>query len=76
MSFSDSDALAVAARAGYGLAQVQDYYADQAIAAGELEPVLAKFNPSPRPISLLYPQTRHLSPKVRAFVDFMIAEFR
>jgi LysR family transcriptional regulator for bpeEF and oprC len=76
MSFSDSDALAVAARAGYGLAQIQDYYIDHVITAGELEPVLAKFNPSPGPISLVYPQTRHLSPKVRAFVDFMIAQFR
>jgi DNA-binding transcriptional LysR family regulator len=76
MSFSDLDALSVAARAGYGLAHIQDYYVDHAIAAGELEPVLTKFNPSPGPISLVYPQTRHLSPKVRAFVDFMVAQFR
>jgi DNA-binding transcriptional LysR family regulator len=76
MSFNDGGALSIAVRDGYGLAQIQDYYADHAIAAGELEPVLAKFNPSPSPISLVYPQTRHLSPKVRAFVDFMIAQFR
>jgi len=76
MSFNDGGALSIAVRDGYGLAQIQDYYADHAIAAGELEPVLAKFNPSPNPISLVYPQTRHLSPKVRVFVDFMIAQFR
>jgi LysR family transcriptional regulator for bpeEF and oprC len=76
MSFNDGGALSIAVRGGYGLAQIQDYYADAAIAAGELEPVLAKFNPSPDVISLVYPQTRHLSPKVRAFVDFMIAQFR
>jgi LysR family transcriptional regulator for bpeEF and oprC len=76
MSFNDGGALSVAVRGGYGLAQIQDYYADAAIAAGELEPVLAKFNPSPDVISLVYPQARHLSPKVRAFVDFMIAQFR
>jgi len=75
MSFSDSDALSIAARAGYGLAQIQDYYVDHAIAVGELEPVLAKFNPGSAPISLVYPQTRHLSPKVRAFVDYMLAQF-
>jgi len=75
MSFSDSDALSIAARAGYGLAQIQDYYVDHAIAVGELEPVLAKFNPSSAPISLVYPQARHLSPKVRAFVDYMLAQF-
>jgi DNA-binding transcriptional LysR family regulator len=76
MSFNDGGALTVAVRGGYGIAQIQDYYADHAIAAGEVEPVLSNFNPSPTPISLVYPQTRHLSPKVRAFVDFMIARFR
>jgi LysR family transcriptional regulator, regulator for bpeEF and oprC len=76
MSFNDGGALTIAVRGGYGIAQIQDYYADNAIAAGEVEPVLASFNPSPTPISLVYPQTRHLSPKVRAFVDFMIAQFR
>jgi len=76
MSFNDGAALSVAVRGGYGLAQIQDYYADHAIAAGELEPVLAKFNPPPHPVSLVYPQARHLSPKVRAFVDFMSAQFR
>jgi LysR family transcriptional regulator for bpeEF and oprC len=76
MSFNDGGALSFAVRAGYGLAQIQDYYADSAIAAGEVEPVLAKFAPSPDPISLVYPQMRHLSPKVRAFADFMVAQFR
>jgi DNA-binding transcriptional LysR family regulator len=76
MSFNDGGALTIAVRGGYGIAQIQDYYADHAIAAGEVEPVLANFNPSPTPISLVYPQTRHLSPKVRAFVDFMITQFR
>jgi len=52
MSFSDSDALSIAARAGYGLAQIQDYYIDHAIAVGELEPVLAKFNLSADAASL------------------------
>jgi LysR family transcriptional regulator, regulator for bpeEF and oprC len=76
MSFNDGGSLVIAVRDGYGIAQIRDYYTDHAIAAGELEPVLANFNPSPTPVSLVYPQTRHLSPKVRAFVDFMIAQFR
>jgi len=44
--------------------------------AGELEPVLEKFKPPVDTIWLVYPQTRHLSPKVRAFIDFMVASFR
>jgi LysR family transcriptional regulator, regulator for bpeEF and oprC len=75
MSFNDGAALLIAARGGYGLAQIQDYYADPAIAVGELESVLTKFDPSPNPVSLVYPHTRHLTPKVRAFVDFMTDQF-
>jgi LysR family transcriptional regulator, regulator for bpeEF and oprC len=76
MSFSDAGALAAAAIAGYGLAQMRDYYTDSAIAAGELKPVLEKFKPAADPVSLVYPQARHLSPKVRVFIDYMTAQFR
>jgi len=76
MSFSDGAAMCAAACAGYGIAQVHNYYCDEAIAAGTLEPVLEKYKPKADPIWLLYPQGRHLSPKVRAFIDFMVSRFR
>jgi LysR family transcriptional regulator for bpeEF and oprC len=74
MSFSDGAAICAAASAGYGLAQMHDYYTDGPIAAGELEPVLERFRAGSDVISLVYPQTRHLSPKVRAFIDFMTTD--
>lgn len=74
MSFSDGAAICAAACAGYGIAQMHDYYTDGPIAAGELEPVLEHFRAGADAISLVYPQTRHLSPKVRAFIDFMTAK--
>lgn len=76
MCFSDAGALAAAAISGYGLAQMRDYYTDDAIASGALTPALEKLRPEPDPISLVYPQARHLSPKVRVFIDFMVAQFR
>lgn len=76
VSFSDGAALCDAACVGLGLAQIHGYYIDAALAAGRLEPVLEKFKPKADPIWLVYPQTRHLSPKVRAFIDFMAARFR
>lgn len=76
MSFSDGAVVCDAACAGYGLAQLQDYFTDAAIARGTLVAVLEKFKPPLEPIWLVYPQTRHLSPKVRAFVDFMAARLR
>jgi LysR family transcriptional regulator, regulator for bpeEF and oprC len=76
MSFSDGAAVCDAAVAGYGLAQLQGYFADALIASGALIAVLRKFEPELEPIWLVYPPTRHLTPKVRAFVDFMTVQFR
>jgi len=76
MRFSDGTALCAAAVAGYGLAQMHGYYADGPVAAGELEPVLERLRGPPESIFLVYPRTRHLSPKVRAFIDFVVARFR
>lgn len=76
MSFTDGGALCEATCAGYGLAQMHDYYLDAEIARGRLVPVLDKLRPKPDPVWLVYPPTRHLTPKVRAFVDFMTAQFR
>jgi len=41
-----------------------------------LESMLDKFRPNHDPIWLVYPQTRHLSPKVRAFIDFLASRLR
>jgi LysR family transcriptional regulator, regulator for bpeEF and oprC len=76
MSFSDGGALCEAVCAGYGLAQLHQYYLDSEIGRGKLVPVLDKFKPEPTPIWLVYPPTRHLTPKVRAFVDFLTTQFR
>jgi DNA-binding transcriptional LysR family regulator len=76
MSLSDGASVCDAARAGYGLAQLQDFFIDTLIARRQLVPVLDKFKPAAQPIWLVYPQTRHLSPKVRVFVDFMAAQFK
>ena len=76
ISFSDGAAVCDAACAGYGLAQLQDYFVDSAIAQGKLVSILDRFKPHIEPIWLVYPQTRHLTPTVRAFVDFMATQFR
>lgn len=76
MSFSDGASICEAACAGYGLVQMHDYYAHVPAIAGALEPVLQRFEPPATPISLVYPPSRHLSPKVRVFIDFLIARLR
>jgi DNA-binding transcriptional LysR family regulator len=40
------------------------------IREGKLVPVLDDVTPPPRPVHLVYPQTRLVAPKIRAFIDF------
>jgi DNA-binding transcriptional LysR family regulator len=43
---------------------------------GRLVSLLSDVNrPEPLPIHVLYPHRKHLSPKVRAFVDFLVEKF-
>jgi LysR family transcriptional regulator, regulator for bpeEF and oprC len=76
MTLTDGASMCDAAAAGYGLVQLHNYYLDSAIAQKKLVAVLQDYNPRPDTISLVYPQTRHLTPNVRAFVDFMVERFR
>jgi LysR family transcriptional regulator, regulator for bpeEF and oprC len=75
MSFTDGAALCQAAIDGCGIAQLHNYYLDTAFERGTMVPILPNFKPAADPISLVYPQTRHLTPNVRAFVDFMVKRF-
>ncbi|MBV8124669.1 MAG: hypothetical protein JO218_04290 [Burkholderiales bacterium] len=59
------------AGAGGGLFQIYHFIAAPAGARGELVEVLQLFGGRTRPFSILYPQNRHLSARVRAFVDFL-----
>jgi DNA-binding transcriptional LysR family regulator len=64
-------AIQYAARDG-GLTRVLAYQAADAIKAGRLKIVLAKFEPPPLPIHIVYPTSRLLSAKVRTFIDLVI----
>jgi hypothetical protein len=66
----------ITTRSDIYLTERAGYFADALIASGSLGAALEKFKPEPEPVWLVYPQTRHLSPKVRVFVDFTAAQFR
>lgn len=61
------------ARAGAGLFQIYHFIAQDAVDRGELVEVLQTYGGRARPFSVLFPQNRHLSARVRAFVDFLTA---
>jgi len=55
-----------------GLTRVLAYQAADAIKAGRLKIVLAKFEQPPLPIHIVYPTSRLLSAKVRTFIDLVL----
>src|SRR5450631_119365 len=69
---NSADAAIQYAEQGGGLTRVLAYQAAQAITAGRLKIVLAKFEQPPLPIHLVYPTSRLLSAKVRTFIDLVI----
>jgi DNA-binding transcriptional LysR family regulator len=65
-----------AAVAGLGLVRVLSYQAEAAQRGGQLTTVLKEFEPALVPIQLVHPAGRHLSSKVRLFIDAAAAALR
>ncbi len=74
-SANNGDVLRQAALAGLGLILTPTFLVDTDLRSGALVPVLRPFCDADTAIYAVYPQTRHLSPKVRAFVDFLVKRF-
>jgi DNA-binding transcriptional LysR family regulator len=72
---NNSDLLRLAAVRGVGLVQLPTFIAGPDLARGALEAVLVPYEDRSTGIWALYSPTRHLSAKVRAFVDFLAARF-
>lgn len=75
ISVNDAEAYVMCGVQGVGMIQPPRYMVKQYLESGALVEVLSQWRPSPLPISAVYLQNRHLSPKVRAFVDWVAALF-
>ena len=76
ISVTGAEAYTAAALAGLGLVQVPRYRVAGQLASGELVDVLADTPPPTIPVSVLYPQARQLSARVRVFADWLVERFR
>jgi len=65
------DALRVASMQDSGLIQLPTYMTGLDIKAGRLQVVLEDYEPPESPINALYLHRKHLSAKVRTFVDYL-----
>ncbi|MEM6973590.1 MAG: LysR family transcriptional regulator [Pseudomonadota bacterium] len=71
MRANNGGVLCDAAVSGLGVTLQPDFIVDRHIASGALVPLLTEFNWPTLSIYAVYPQTRHLSLKARAFIDFL-----
>ena len=75
-SANEATALLQAALAGGGLALQPTYLANPHLADGTLIQVLPDWKLPDMAIYALYPSRKHLSPAVRALLDFLVARFK
>lgn len=72
---SDGQILRVAALDGMGVLVQPSYIVYEDIVAGRLVPVLDEWDLPRLTVNLAYPSRKHLSAKVRTFIDFMAEHF-
>ena len=72
---NNGEMLAAIAVAGAGIALEPDFIVEPLLESGALVEILKNFRPAPYNIYAVYPSRRHLSAKVRTFVDFLATRF-
>lgn len=60
---------------GKGVALIPNFIAEEALASGALRAILTDYYAPPLALYAIYPPTRHLSVKVRVFIDFLVERF-
>jgi DNA-binding transcriptional LysR family regulator len=68
---SDMDVLSAVAASGLGIALLPAFRCVEELRARRLERVLPAWNAPSTPVHVVYPSTRHVSPKVKTFVDHL-----
>lgn len=75
VALNDGEAYAGAGLGGLGVIHAPSFLVDEALANGCLVRLLEDWTTDPLPVYIMYPQNRHLSAKVRAFVDWVAELF-
>lgn len=75
--FVTEDMIAIlrAAKLGVGVVQLPSMVVEEAIARGELVPILRDWTPRPATIHMVFPTRRGLLPATRALIDHVTAEY-
>jgi DNA-binding transcriptional LysR family regulator len=72
---NNAEVLRDAAVAGRGIALLPTFIASKELHSGGLRAILTKWHAPELAVYAIYPSTRHLSVKVRVFIDFLVERF-
>lgn len=75
LRLNDDEALSQAVLGGLGIAVLPTFIVGKDLQAGRLRSVLSEYALPEQDVYAVYLPTRHLSPKVRAFIDFLLERF-
>jgi DNA-binding transcriptional LysR family regulator len=72
IAIDDGNAYLAAGLAGLGVLWLLDYMVQDHLAAGELVRVFEDWDVDPMPMYIAYPPNRHVSAKLRVFIDWVV----
>ena len=61
--------------AGFGIIQPAGLMVGRQLAEGSLIEILHELRPKPKPITLIYPSSKHVAPQVKAFAEWLASNF-
>jgi len=76
LSVNEGNAHLAAGLAGIGIIHSFDFKVRPHIEAGKLVPILESWRPAPYPYHVVFPQNRHLSQRLRLFIDWLAETFK
>lgn len=71
MLYNDPFGAVMSVIQGYGIIQLLDFTVDGAIETGELVELFPEYRLEPLDIHIVYPSTKYVPAKVRAFIDYL-----
>jgi LysR family transcriptional regulator for bpeEF and oprC len=74
LTIDDGEAVGQAAMLGIGISQMPGFMAINALQEGILEEILVDYRPPSVPFTALYLERRLLSPRIQAFINFMVQQ--
>ncbi|MDD7997117.1 LysR family transcriptional regulator [Kosakonia radicincitans] len=72
---NESNAHLAAGLAGLGIIQTFSYALESALKSGALVEILRPWRPAPYPFHVVYPQNRHVTHRLRVFIDWLLESF-